>query len=115
MSQRFKEQIFVFPIGELSNENIAKDPSLMQVEPCLNAKCYFGKNMKELSVYPVDSTVYKGFIKSNLSFYAFVQKTSDSHRQFFKSKGSSKKTTDPLLKEINELIAEIKVVEEFEV
>jgi hypothetical protein len=81
MKQRFKPQIFVCPADPESNKNIAEHPSLIQVDPCVNVNCYFGRNKIILSLFPVDNVTFEVFKKSRaLAFYAFTQSTKDGNK-----------------------------------
>jgi hypothetical protein len=91
MKQRFKPQIFVCPADPESNKNIAEHPSLIQVDPCVNVNCYFGRNKIILSLFPVDNVTFEVFKKSRaLAFYAFTQSTKDGNKQYFYSQNIHK-------------------------
>ncbi|MDQ5922701.1 MAG: hypothetical protein QG644_409 [Patescibacteria group bacterium] len=110
-----EERIFIFPADPDTNESIAKDPSMVQVEPIWNDKCYIGKNEVELPLYPVENIIFKKFKKTKMVFYAFIQKGKDGRKQFFHSQGINPKSVlsqSALSQKIAELIKNSKAEKE---
>ncbi len=107
--EKFKEEIFIFPVGESSNESIAKHPCISDHEIELDAECYFGTSKVNLPLYcGVSKLALDSFKKSNLSFYAFVKKTKDSKRQYFYSQKISKIPDGSIAQEVADLLAKVK-------
>lgn len=103
-TKKFVEQYFIFPASNFANEIISKHPSLEQVEPERKAICFVGRNKIILPVFPVSEMIFKTFKKSELSFYAFVQKTKDGAKQYFFSKNLERKKSNKLAEEIDKLL-----------
>lgn len=106
-TKKFVEQYFIFPASNFANEIISKHPSLQQVEPELNAVCFVGKTKIHVPLFPVSEMIFKTFKKSELSFYAFVQKTKDGAKQYFFSKNLERKKSNELAEEIDELLKKV--------
>lgn len=107
----FVPQIFVCPIDPESNQSIAQYPSLMQVDPCINEKCYFGRNKIVLSLFPVDNITFNMFKKSKaLAFYAFIQNEKDGKKQYFHSQNIKKPTNNTLAKIMAGLLEQLEKV-----
>jgi len=106
-TKKFVEQYFIFPASDFANEIISKHPSLEQVEPEHNAVCFVGRNKVVLPLFPVSEIIFKTFKKSELSFYAFVQKTKDGAKQYFFSKNLERKKSNELAEEIDKLLKKI--------
>ncbi len=106
---KFKEEIAVFPVGESTNESIAKHPSMMQREMEWDNECYFGKARQFLPLYTgISKLVFNSLKNSNLSFYAFIKKTKDGHWQYFYSQEISKTPDESITQEVADLLAKVK-------
>ncbi len=103
-----KEKIFIYPVGQYSNEQIAKHPMLEQEVPELNMPYYVGKNKIKLPTYQTPNLMFEGLKKSDLQFYAFKQKGKYSRRQYFYCQNVSK-TDDALALKITELLSKLTV------
>ncbi len=108
----FKEEIFIFPVGESSNESIAKYPGISHDEIELDAECYFGTSKVKLPLYSgVSNLALDSFKKSNLSFYAFIKKSKDGKRQYFYSQRIDRNADSPMLQFLVILVSKIKTLE----
>lgn len=75
MKNAFKPQIFVCPLDQESNQSIAQHPDMLQVDPCINAEVYFGKNKINLSLLPVGNILFNTLKRTRgVSFLCFHSK-----------------------------------------
>lgn len=107
-TKKFVQQYFVFPANNFANEIISKHPLLVQSEPEYNAACFVGKNKINLPLFRVSEMILKTFKSSQLSLYAFIQKTKDGKLQYFHSQNLEKKKSNVLAEEIEKLLEQTK-------